>query len=310
MTAPWTFGQWAALENRVRSSRGAAYAVTCRTARQVLHAYSSSFFLVTRFLPAAKRTNVELIYAAVRYPDEIVDTFPLTDTSRHALLDQWERDFHHALTLADIPSRLAAELPWILAAFAEVVREHRIPAEHYVAFLDAMRRDIEPTPFTTLPDLIDRYIYGSAIVVGYFLAHVYGAAPGHTLDETYTASANLGIALQLTNFCRDVEEDRARGRSYIPSELVGDHGLAPAIRTLAEDADARYAEAARTLHVFSPDTRAAIRACIDVYGMLNRRILNAGGEVRIRHSVPVTAKLSALPPSKYWRIPLAYMGAL
>jgi phytoene synthase len=310
MTAPWTFEQWAEIEQRVRAARGVPLHVTCRTARRVLHAYSSSFFLVTRFLPAAKRAHVELIYAAVRYPDEIVDTFPLRADTKHAMLDEWEQAFHHALTLPDIPSRIHANVPWILAAFTEVVREHCIPPEHYTAFLDAMRRDIDPKPFATLPDLIDRYIYGSAIVVGYFLAHVYGAAPGHTLQETYTASANLGIALQLTNFCRDVEEDRTRGRLYIPADLIRDLGLAPAIRTLAEDADARYTQAARTLHVFSPDTRPAIRACIDVYGMLNRRILNAGGEVRIRHTVPVTAKLSALPPSKYWRIPLAYMGAL
>ena len=310
MSSVWTFDQWASLEQRLRAAHRSPDGAARRAARKVLHAFSSSFFLVTRFLPAAKRAHVELIYAAVRYPDEIVDTFDLTDASRHALLDEWQQHYESALELPDAAARRNSDIPWILCAFSEVVLTDRIPHEHYRAFLDAMRRDIPPTPFLTLEDLIDDYIYGSAIVVGYFLAHVYGTAPGASMSEAYASASDLGIALQLTNFCRDVEEDRSRGRSYIPADLISEHGLSRAITLLAQAAEQRYDSALRTIDVFSADTRPAIRACIDVYRMLNHRILNSGGEVRIRHSVPVVDKLGALPPSKYWRIPLAYMGAL
>jgi len=130
------------------------------------------------------------------------------------------------------------------------------------------------------------------------------------MQDAYSSAAALGVALQLTNFCRDVEEDRTRGRTYIPADLIQKHGLSGAVTRLAETAEEYYDEAVRTIDVFSAGTRPAIRACIDVYRMLNRRILGAPGEVHVRHSVPVAAKLGALPPSKYWRIPLAYVGAL
>jgi phytoene synthase len=197
-----------------------------------------------------------------------------------------------------------------LAGFTEVVRECDIPAEHYHAFLDAMRQDIEPRVFRDLDDLIERYIYGSAIVVGYFLAHVYGTGSGAAMADAYACSANLGIALQLTNFCRDVTEDRTRGRLYIPIDVVRARGLEEAVMELARDAEKRYRKAADSLGVFAEDTRPAIRACIDVYRLLNRRILQAGGDTRIRHSVPAAEKFSALPPGKYWRLPLAYLGAI
>jgi phytoene synthase len=290
---------WTALEERVR--RGHA---PRRAARRVLREFSSSFFLVTRFLPAAKRAKVEMIYAAVRYPDEVVDTFPLSAAAKCRILDRCEAQYGEAV------HGRANEAPWILAGFANVVREHEIPHEHYRSFLDAMRRDADPRRFQDLADLIDNYIYGSAIVVGYFLAHVYGCAKDATLQETYRSAATLGIALQLTNFCRDVAEDRGRGRLYLPVELVEAYGEAGAVTILGEEAEVRYAEALATVGVFAPDTRPAIHACIDVYGRLNRRILRSGGEIGRRHSVPVSEKLRALPSDKYWRLPLAYLGVL
>src|SRR5581483_8976603 len=158
---------------------------------------SSSFFLVTRFLPPDKRAKVEMIYAAVRYPDEIVDTFSLSPERKRHLLREWERSYDRALSGATVDDSLSAGIPWILANFGQIVMRHAIPPEHYRAFLDAMRRDIEPTPYTNLDNLVSDYIYGSAIVVGYFLAHVYTPSAGSTLAETYDASANLAIALQL-----------------------------------------------------------------------------------------------------------------
>lgn len=307
----WSVEEWMAFDESVReASMSAPDNAINRGARLVLRSFSGSFFLVTRFLPAAKRERVEMIYAAVRYPDEIVDSFPLGAAEKHSMLDRWERDFLQALWLPDIRSRLNAKIPAILAGFAQVVRDSGIPFEYYLSFLAAMRRDIEPQPFRDMQELIDRYVYGSAIVVGYFLAHVYGPSPGTSLKEARSAAANLGIALQLTNFCRDVAEDRARGRLYIPLDLVERHSLDAAVVRVAEDAELRYRQAIECTDSFAPDTRPAIRACIDVYRSLNSRILRSGGDTRRRHSVPICEKFRALPADKYWRVPLAYMGAL
>lgn len=310
MSMPWTIADWGALETRVNaraatapSDEAALWAVR-NASRGVLRAFSSSFFLVTRFLPPAKRASVEIIYAAVRYPDEIVDTFPLSPEEKTARLATWESQYLRAIAIDRARERLRLGTPWILAGFAEVVRRAGIPDQHYRDFLAAMRRDASPAGFSTVDELIDGYVYGSAIVVGYFLAHVYGTAPGASMDDAYRCAADLGIALQLTNFARDIPEDRARGRVYVPRDIALQDGAA----YLAHAAEERYSRAASELAVFAEDCRPAVRACIEVYGRLNRRILCA--RQNSRPSVPAREKFGALPASKYWRVPLAYLGAL
>lgn len=325
----WNMDAWATLEKRTRAralaagTEQAAWRVLAREAQRVMRAYTTSFFIVSRFLPLRKRREVEAVYAAVRYPDEIVDTFPLTTDERIRLLDQWQSDYETGLRCATLAEALSKNVPCFLAAFTKVVRERSIPAEYYRAFLDAMRRDTKPGPFGTLDDLIENYIYGSAVVVGYFLTYIYGARSQKDFGRALASARALGIALQLTNFLRDVAEDQRRGRVYLPQDVLRSRGiveladfdtadqwqqsaLAEVVQQLAGVAASYYALAAKDLDAFSPDCQLAIQACIKVYGRLNERIASSSGVSRRRESVPLREKFQALPPSKYWRIPLAY----
>jgi phytoene synthase len=201
------------------------------------------------------------------------------------------------------------------------VRERAIPPEYYRDFLRAMRRDISPRPFETFDDLVENYIYGSAVVVGYFLTHVYGSTDERGFQRALRASRDLGIALQLTNFLRDVNEDRKRGRLYLPLEFLRAEGienfdprdeqqhasLRRVLRRLSALSQRHYAKVLDNLDAFSPDCRTAIDACIKVYSGLNERIAFSRRGVDERESVPTAEKLRALPFSKYWRIPLAYL---
>ncbi|MBC7910416.1 MAG: squalene/phytoene synthase family protein, partial [Pyrinomonadaceae bacterium] len=187
-----------------------AWGVIVKQARLVMRTYSTSFFIVSRFLPATKRDQVEAIYAAVRYPDEVVDTFPIAPPERLRLLNRWSGWYEEGLKAPTIGAALEKGVPCFLASFTRVVRERGIPPEHYRAFLDAMRRDVTPRPFETLDELIENYIYGSAIVVGYFLAYVYGSKTEADFQSALRSARDLGIALQLTNFLRDVSEDQKR----------------------------------------------------------------------------------------------------
>ena len=261
-----------------------------------------------------------MIYAAVRYPDEIVDTFPLSADQRRARLDAWSAAFEAALADGSLRRSLASGRPAFAAAFAAVVREAGIPPEHYRAFLAAMRQDVEPVPFSTLDDLVEGYIYGSATVVGYFLTHVYGPAAPGGLPRALATARELAIALQLTNFLRDVAEDHQRGRLYLPLDVLAAHGierfdpadpaqrepLRRALRHLGTVAAAGYQRAEAGLDSFAADCRPAIRACIEVYRRLNDRC-RAADDALLRESVPLREKLRALPPSRYWRLPLAYL---
>lgn len=328
MGSEWTEQQWAELDRGLRArvlaapTDDAAWLLIAAAARRVMARYTSSFFLVSRFLPQAKRCKVEVIYCAVRYPDEIVDTFPLPSEQRLRRLDAWSDGYEKALRIASLRQAVADGIPPFVAAFAQVVGASGIPPEHYRAFLDAMRHDACPGRFASLADLIDRYIHGSAIVVGYFLTHVYGASSPDRMHEALAAARELGIGLQLTNFLRDVREDHRRGRLYLPLDMLAAAGADPdrlddaenrqrlngVIRKLASDTERFYDNAAGLLDAFSPDCRIAIEACINVYWRLNTQIRECDDPLARRQSVPAWVKFRALPLRKYWQLPLYAMG--
>lgn len=325
--AVWGLGEWEARERGVREralrarTEGAAWRILAAEARAVMRAYTTSFFIVSRFLPPAKRAEVEAVYAAVRYPDEVVDTFPLSAPERARLLDAWQDYYETGLAAATLREALRAGVPGHLAGFTRVVRARAIPAEHYRAFLDAMRLDTAPRPFETLADLVGSYVYGSAVVVGYFLTYVYGAVSEADFPRALRSARDLGVALQLTNFLRDVGEDQRRGRVYLPADMLREEGVdvldvsdgrqhaavARVVGRLAQVAARHYASADANLDAFAPDCRLAIQSCIKVYGRLNERIAGSESAVGRRESVPLGEKFRVLPPSKYWRIPLAYL---
>ncbi|HEX8088398.1 MAG TPA: phytoene/squalene synthase family protein [Blastocatellia bacterium] len=323
----WSQQRWTQIERETRllalaaTTEEAAWDIIIRRARAVLRAYSTSFFIVTRFLPPVKRAKVEAIYAAVRYPDEIVDTFPIDKDEQTRRLCEWEAQYEESLKARSIKEALGKDIPCFLASFSSVVRDERIPHEHYRSFIEAMRRDVWPRRFGTLDDLIESYIYGSAIVVGHFLTHVYGPSVDSAFKRALGSATDLGIALQLTNFLRDVAEDQRRGRLYLPLDMLraegiedvdvrdqGQHAaLCRVLRRLSVIAEQHYASSLADLDAFAADSRTAIRACIDVYRRLNDRIGQSARGVLHRESVPIGEKLKALPASKYWRLPLAYL---
>lgn len=317
----WSQQEWRAFEQKTARAIVAGscpddqWKTVVRSARRVLQNYSSSFFIVTRFLPQATREQVEVIYAAVRFPDEIVDTFPIQAVTALAHLDRWQADYERGLASASFAEAIHSGVNCFAAAFAEVVKKNGIPPEYYRSFLSAMRADVAPRPFSTLDDLIESYVYGSAIVVGYFLAHVYGpSAPGE-FPRALQASRELGIALQLTNFLRDIEADRQRGRLYLPAMWLDpedrqERSLDRASRRLSAEAARLYIAAEKNLDAFAPDCRVAIQACIDVYRELNARIGSSSEGIHHRERVPMGRKFRVLPQSKYWRLPLAYLGAI
>lgn len=108
----WGMEEWARLERPTRdrvlraSSEEGAWGTLVREARRVMRAYTTSFFIVSRFLPAAKRAEVEAVYAAVRYPDEVVDTFPLADSERRNLLDGWQAGYEAGLASPSLAAGL------------------------------------------------------------------------------------------------------------------------------------------------------------------------------------------------------------
>ncbi|MGB3683219.1 MAG: phytoene/squalene synthase family protein [Rubrobacteraceae bacterium] len=175
--------------------------------RQVQRAHSRTYYFSTRLFPPAVRPHVHALYAFMRYADEIVDNPHETGLeAQHSALDLFETE-----TLAAITGEATGNP--VLHAFSNTARYHGIDLDTIRAFMKSMKMDTHVFRYPTYEDL-EEYTYGSAAVVGLMMCRVVGVT-----DEAATAHAEaLGVAMQLSNFLRDIKEDWDRGRIYLPLE--------------------------------------------------------------------------------------------
>ena len=175
-------------------------------ARAVIANKSKSFALASRLLPRETGDEVAVLYAYCRRADDEVDLAPPRE--------QAERVDRLYAELASIYAGEPQSEP-LLAEFQALVERRQIPEEYPRALLDGMRSDLGPVRLATLDELLV-YSYRVAGVVGLMLCHVFGLSDRNALKN----ATDLGIAMQLTNICRDVREDLARGRVYVPADVL------------------------------------------------------------------------------------------
>lgn len=177
-----------------------------RSGIQLTRMYSTSFSLGIRMFASRYRQPICAIYGFVRLADEIVDTF-ITQEKAY-LLEEFRRDTHKAL-------ERKISLHPILHGFQEVVHRYSIPIELIESFLDSMEMDLQLRRCNR--EQYDRYIYGSAEVVGLMCLKVF--LDGNEVQYTKLAPSakKLGSAFQKINFLRDIQSDAdERGRVYFP----------------------------------------------------------------------------------------------
>ncbi|MGB7981285.1 MAG: phytoene/squalene synthase family protein [Candidatus Nanopelagicales bacterium] len=178
---------------------------------QALHAqHGRTYYLATRLLPPGQRPFVHALYGFARYADEIVDDLDstMTDQQRADALARWGDQ-----VLADL-ARGHSQDP-IARALVDTATRFAIPHEHFADFLTSMRMDLTVTEYDTFADL-SVYVHGSAAVIGREMVHVLGTTRAEDLPEALARADDLGVAFQLANFIRDVDEDLDRGRVYLP----------------------------------------------------------------------------------------------
>jgi 15-cis-phytoene synthase len=175
--------------------------------RAVQRAYSRTYYFSTRLFPPEIRRHVYALYAFTRCADEIVDTpGDATAVAQLASLEAFEAETMAALAGEEV------ENP-ILRAFANTARQRSIGSAHVRSFISSMKMDTYVSRYPTYEDL-EEYVYGSAAVVGLMMCRVMGIEA----EEALPHAEALGVAMQLTNFLRDVREDWQRGRIYLPLE--------------------------------------------------------------------------------------------
>jgi phytoene synthase len=175
-------------------------------------ASGSSFYAAMRILPRAQREAMFQIYSFCRHVDDIADSEG-PRAERLAALQQW-RDDIDALYRGHPPARLRG--------YVASVRKFDLKREDFVAIVDGMEMDVPQD--IRAPDLatLDLYCDRVASAVGRLSVRVFGLPEA---DGTKLAH-HLGRALQLTNILRDIDEDAAIGRLYLPREGLLQAGIA------------------------------------------------------------------------------------
>ena len=197
-----------------------ADAVVVEQATQAIKAGSKSFAAAARLFDETTRQSAVMLYAWCRHCDDVVDGQQLGHGQQHgdrsdgvarlAALEQ--------ATLAACAGQLSGNP--VFDGLAEVVRRHGIPETCLLEHLAGFRMDVEALHYASLDDTL-AYCWRVAGVVGVMMAMVMGNRNPATLDR----ACDLGMAFQLTNIARDVVEDAAIGRIYLPANWLRAEGI-------------------------------------------------------------------------------------
>ncbi len=257
----------------------------------VIRRYSTSFALASRLLDAGVRQHVENIYALVRIADEIVDG-SATAAGLDALgaarqLSALERETDEAME-----SGFSTNL--IVHAFALTARDAGFGTKLTAPFFESMRTDLSAREHDR--ESFDRYVYGSAEVVGLMCLRAFlleERPEADALQRLEAGARALGAAFQKVNFLRDLAADfDTLGRSYFPGVRVDSFGEADKKRLL-DDIDIDLRVSAAVIPELPAGSRRAVALAHGLFAELAARLRATPAELLMntRIRVPNTTKL-------------------
>ena len=241
--------------------------------RNLAWAAARNFYYGFALLPPAKRDALCALYAFMRRADDIADSNRGLQVKSEGL-KKWRNALGQALEGHYNGSRL-------LPALHHTVEQYKIPGQYFHDLMSGAEMDLDIRTYSTFEDL-SRYCYCVAGTVGLCCVHVFGFRDPVALE----LAPKLGIAFQLTNILRDVAEDFAMGRVYLPQEDLARFGCteedlsSPAasrrfvqlMRFEADQAWRLYEEGVRLLEVVSSDSQASLWTLIRIYSGILAKI--------------------------------------
>jgi 15-cis-phytoene synthase len=286
--------------------------------RWLCRSSGSNFYMAFRLLPRKKRCAMDALYAFMRQTDDLADG-PLQPNMRQEALVVWRKKLQSSLSsqgnaeltkkafcvwnihqrafqslslaerLKDTSSPFlnSPELTFmlfgdlLLPALADTVARFNIPPEHLFAVIDGVEMDLAPKQYETFEEL-EAYCQRVASAVGLACIHIWGF---HGKEAIEHAGAT-GIALQLTNILRDVQEDAHAGRLYLPLADLRQCGCSldpqqwnaddPNVLRLMimeiERAEQFYRDGARLMDFLEPDGRRIFGLILSTYHELLKTI--------------------------------------
>lgn len=256
-----------------------AEALTSVAARAVLATHARSFRFAGAFLPSARLDDAAVVYAFCRAVDDAVDDAPSLAAAQK-----------EAAALARELRGEAAPRPEV-RSFLETARRIGIESRFADELVAGVTFDAQEIVAIADDEQLLRYCYLVAGTVGGMMCAVLGVRDARALPF----AIDLGIAMQLTNICRDVLEDAQRGRAYLPATRLGAAGIEPATFTARVQDDSidktAVADVVRQLLLLADDfycradlgmgfiplrSRVAILVASRVYRAIGRKLLRRG----------------------------------
>lgn len=283
--APWTAG---ALPQ--------AYEACYHVARSA----SKSFSLAMQLLPPRKRQAMHALYAFSRTSDDLVDE----RADPWMALQQWIAQVHHAAPGSRTGSPHPSRDTLVLMAWADACRTYNLPTKLADELLVGVGMDLHINRYNTFEDLW-LYCYRVASVVGLLAMRIIGYE-----GDAEPPAIKLGVALQLTNILRDVGEDAARGRIYLPLEDLQRFGVSEAeilngvmsnrfralMRFQMARAEAWYRASWPGIVLLHRDGQMAVATAALIYRAILLKIVENDYDVFTRRAhVPLREKLLMLP---------------
>jgi squalene synthase HpnC/squalene synthase HpnD len=241
----------------------------------------SNFYYAFFLLPKSRRDGLAALYAFMRLIDDVADQSNDASAKQRALA-KWRAALDEAV-MANGRSNISA-LPGdseVLPALVDTMRRYNMPARYLHDLISGAEMDLTVKSYSTF-DRLREYCYRVAGTVGLTCTHVFGFRDARALD----LAEKLGLAFQLTNIIRDVHDDYAMGRVYLPDEDLAQYNVKPEdfarseatlgvrelLRFEAERAWRCYEEGAALLNLIEPESRSALWLLVHTYSALLARI--------------------------------------
>jgi squalene synthase HpnC len=257
---------------------------------RIARAARSNFYYAFYLLPKPKRDGLAALYAFMRLVDDVADEGNDLAAKQRGLA-KWRAAFDEAITgdsqifdgtaVKPLPAEPLYGETEVLPALVDTMRRYHMPARYLHDLISGAEMDLTIRAYPTF-DRLREYCYRVAGTVGLTCTHVFGFHDPRALD----LAEKLGLAFQLTNIIRDVHDDYAVGRVYLPEEDLQRYGVAPSdfsrseatlgvrelLRFEADRAWQCYEEGAALLGLIEPESRGALWLLTHTYSALLARI--------------------------------------
>ena len=248
-----------------------------RWCHELMRSSARNFYYGMSLLPEEKRQAMFALYAYMRRIDDIADSSVDAGVDKplaRLALEYWRTSTHRALAGEDVDHP-------IFPALREAMQRFSIPADLLDSAIDGQLMDMNRAQYTSFDEL-KRYCYCVASTVGIAALYIWGF---HGADALKLAD-DRGVAFQLTNILRDIREDHARGRVYLPQDDIVRFGVdldcviaggptgafAEMMRFQCERAAEYYARSSALESLVAPDARATLRIMTSIYDGILKQI--------------------------------------